>query len=79
MMKFNESPLFLQMNPFEMVTSKNLPITVYESIIDIIDGQAHTLFIKSQYKIETGEAERIAVDHVAHTVLGEGGEGSSCK
>ncbi|CAG8440894.1 8055_t:CDS:2 [Acaulospora morrowiae] len=77
MMEFNESPLFLQMNPFEMVTSKNLPITVYESIIDIIDGQAHTLFIKSQYKIETGEAERIAVDHVAHTVLGEGGEGSS--
>ncbi|CAG8655406.1 18728_t:CDS:2 [Racocetra fulgida] len=77
--KFNESPLFLQMNPFEMVTSKNLPITVYESIIDIIDGQAHTLFIKSQYKIETGEAERIAVDHVAHTTLGEGGEGSSRK
>ncbi|RIB24156.1 COP9 signalosome complex subunit 6A [Gigaspora rosea] len=77
MMEFNESPLFLQMNPFEMVTSKNLPITVYESIIDIIEGQAHTLFIKSQYKIETGEAERIAVDHVAHTTLGEGGEGSS--
>ncbi|CAG8598070.1 15541_t:CDS:2 [Dentiscutata erythropus] len=76
-MEFNESPLFLQMNPFEMVTSKNLPITVYESIIDIIEGQAHTLFIKSQYKIETGEAERIAVDHVAHTTLGEGGEGSS--
>ncbi|CAG8541619.1 12779_t:CDS:2 [Rhizophagus irregularis] len=77
MMTWNESPLFLQMNPFDIVTSKNLPITVYESIIDLIDGQAQTLFIKSQYKIETGEAERISVDHVAHTTLGEGGEGSS--
>jgi len=78
MIEFNDSPLFLQMNPFEMVTSKNLPITVYESIIDIINGQAQTLFIKSQYKIETGEAERIAVDHVAHTTVGDGTEGSSC-
>nr|CAG8489504.1 11296_t:CDS:2 [Entrophospora candida] len=77
MIEFNESPLFLQMNPFEMVTSKNLPITVYESIIDIINGQAQTLFIKSQYKIETGEAERIAVDHVAHITIGDGSEGSS--
>jgi len=77
MMTWNESPLFLQMNPYDIVTSKNLPITVYESIIDLIDGQAQTLFIKSQYKIETGEAERISVDHVAHTTLGEGGEGSS--
>jgi COP9 signalosome complex subunit 6 len=79
MMTWNESPLFLQMNPYDIVTSKNLPITVYESIIDLIDGQAQTMFIKSQYKIETGEAERIAVDHVAHTTLGEGGEGSSRK
>ncbi|CAH1767724.1 5663_t:CDS:2 [Entrophospora sp. SA101] len=61
----------------QMVTSKNLPITVYESIIDIINGQAQTLFIKSQYKIETGEAERIAVDHVAHITIGDGSEGSS--
>ncbi|KAG9292082.1 hypothetical protein G9A89_017982 [Geosiphon pyriformis] len=77
LLEYNESPLFLQMNPHEIVTSKNLPITVYESIIDIVDGQANLLFIKAQYKIETGEAERIAVDHVAHTTSGEGTEGSS--
>jgi len=76
-MTLNESPLFLQMNPFEIISSKTLPITVYESIIDLIDGKAHTMFIKAQYKIETGEAERIAVDHVAHTSAGEGTEGSS--
>ncbi|CAG8617238.1 13478_t:CDS:2 [Ambispora gerdemannii] len=75
--EYNESPLFLQMNPQEIVTSKNLPITVYESIIDIIDGQANMLFIKAQYKIETGEAERIAVDHVARASSGDGVEGSS--
>ncbi|CAG8643187.1 4476_t:CDS:10, partial [Ambispora leptoticha] len=77
LLEYNESPLFLQMNPQEIVTSKNLPITVYESIIDIIDGQANMLFIKAQYKIETGEAERIAVDHVARTSSSDGIEGSS--
>jgi len=34
------------------------------------------LFSKVQYKIETGEAERIAVDHVAH-VTPTGGEAGS--
>lgn len=67
----NESPLFLQLNPNSLVANgnKELPIAVYESIIDIIDGQAQTLFVRTQYKIATGEAERIAVDHASRPSL----------
>jgi COP9 signalosome complex subunit 6 len=62
----NESPLFLQLNPNSLKSgNKDLPLGIYESLIDIIDGQAQTLFVRAQYKIATGEAERIAVDHAA--------------
>lgn len=37
------------------------------------------MFIRSQYKIETGEAERIAVDHVAHATNADAAEGSTCE
>lgn len=67
MIEYNESPLFLQLNPVAPNTSKEFPVALYESIIDIVNGQAQLLFLRSQYKFETGEAERIAVDHVAHT------------
>ncbi|KAJ3195894.1 COP9 signalosome complex subunit 6 [Irineochytrium annulatum] len=63
---FNESPLFMQLNPAVVVTSKELPISLYESIIDIVDGSPTFRFTQAAYKIETGEAERLAVDHVAH-------------
>jgi COP9 signalosome complex subunit 6 len=79
----NESPLFLQLNPNSLTGNgnKELPIGVYESIIDIIDGQAQTLFVRTQYKIATGEAERIAVDHASRPSLSadKHGAGGSCK
>jgi len=62
----NESPLFLQLNPNSLTNgNKELPLGIYESLIDIIDGQAQAVFVRSQYKIATGEAERIAVDHAS--------------
>ncbi|ORX87173.1 COP9 signalosome complex subunit 6-like protein [Basidiobolus meristosporus CBS 931.73] len=76
LMTYNESPLFLQLDPHDLTAIRNLPITIYETFVDIVDEQAQTLFIQSNYKIETGEAERIAVDHVAHTV-NESGESNS--
>ncbi|KAJ3119664.1 hypothetical protein HK098_005246 [Nowakowskiella sp. JEL0407] len=60
MMAYNESPLFLQLSPTSI--SKELPITIYESVVD---PSGKMMFYTSTYKIETGEAERIAVDHVA--------------
>ncbi|RUS21155.1 COP9 signalosome complex subunit 6-like protein [Endogone sp. FLAS-F59071] len=80
----NESPLFLQLDPASLHKddrSKSLPVSLYESTIEVIGGQPQTLFIRSQYKIETGEAERIAVDHVSKpsvsTTTGGGAESST--
>eukprot|EP00128_Syssomonas_multiformis_P010089 Colp12_sorted_trinity150504_noHs@8104 len=61
---FNESPLYMQLNPVVGV-AKELPISIFESLIDIEQDQARTLFVPVPYTIETGEAERIAVDHVS--------------
>lgn len=55
-----------------MTGGQALPITVYEPIVEIKDRQARTMFVEVPEKIETGEAERIAVDWTAR-----GGEGSS--
>ncbi|TPX56053.1 hypothetical protein PhCBS80983_g04834 [Powellomyces hirtus] len=71
----NESPLFLQLDPTSPPDAKDFPISIYESIMDIVGGQAQLLFLKSEYKIETGEAERIAVDHVAHATNATAGKG----
>jgi len=74
---FNESPLYLLLDPIaSKVNTRGLPITLYESELRIINDEPTMLFSKVQYKIETGEAERIAVDHVAH-VTPTGGEAGS--
>ncbi|KAH6572573.1 hypothetical protein BASA60_006542 [Batrachochytrium salamandrivorans] len=44
----------------------DLPITVYESMMEIVAGVPQTLFVKSQFKIETNDAELLAIEHVAH-------------
>lgn len=61
--------------------AKDFPVNIYESIIDIVDEHTRLVFIKSSYKVETGEAERIAVDHVAKpsSSSAENGLGNTCK
>jgi len=71
---FNESPLYLLLDQVaSKVATKGLPITIFESELRIINDEPTMLFSKVSYKIETGEAERISVDHVAH-VMASGGE-----
>uniref|UniRef100_A0A9J7XPD9 COP9 signalosome complex subunit 6 n=1 Tax=Cyprinus carpio carpio TaxID=630221 RepID=A0A9J7XPD9_CYPCA len=66
-----ESPLFLKLNP--MTKHTDLPVSVYESVIDIISGEATMLFAELPYTLATEEAERIGVDHVARmTAIGTG-------
>jgi COP9 signalosome complex subunit 6 len=65
-MKFNDAPIFLQLSTTPDAISKDLPIAVYESVVELVNGKPETFFIRSNFKVETGEAERIAVDHVAH-------------
>ncbi len=54
----------------------DLPVTMYESIIDIVSGAARMLFVKLKFTLATEEAERIGLDHVAR-ITNNGPAGSS--
>ena len=63
----NESPLVLRLDPIGV--SNELPIHVYETIVDLgtkID------FIEIPYTLITEEAERIGIDHVARYSVTDG-------
>jgi COP9 signalosome complex subunit 6 len=63
----NESPLLLRLDPIGV--SNELPIHVYETIVDLgtkID------FIEISYTLITEEAERIGIDHVARYSVTDG-------
>ncbi|KAG4098405.1 Mov34-domain-containing protein [Neocallimastix lanati (nom. inval.)] len=62
-LKHNESSIFLQLNPSKIV-SKDLPVTIYESVIDVVNGQSQMLFVQNKYQIVSGDEERIAIDHI---------------
>lgn len=60
--------------------AKELPISIYESELHVIQDNPTLLFVKVPYKIETGEAERISVDHIARiSPSGSGSTSSLCK
>ncbi|KAK4320840.1 hypothetical protein Pmani_008326 [Petrolisthes manimaculis] len=58
-----ESPIFLKLNP--MARHTDLPVTIFESVLDLVKGSATMLLVELQYTLATEEAERIGVDHVA--------------
>jgi COP9 signalosome complex subunit 6 len=53
-----------------------LPVSVYESVIDIVNGQTTMLFVQLSYVLATEEAERIGVDHVARVSATDSAENS---
>ncbi|XP_051203358.1 COP9 signalosome complex subunit 6 [Lolium perenne] len=72
LMDINESPVYLLLNPAINHSQKDLPVTIYESELHVIDGGPQLIFVRSNYTIETVEAERISVDHVAHLKPSDG-------
>ncbi|MCO5551158.1 hypothetical protein L7F22_004655 [Adiantum nelumboides] len=72
LMDINESPVYMLLNPAINHAQKDLPITIYESELHVIEGVPSLIFVKSSYTIETVEAERITVDHVAHIKPSDG-------
>lgn len=52
---------------------------IYESVIDIVQGDATMLFVNLSYTLATEEAERIGVDHVVRTSTHEHGGKSAGK
>ncbi|XP_025199089.1 COP9 signalosome complex subunit 6 [Melanaphis sacchari] len=69
-----ESPIFLKMDPHGGHT--DLPVKVYESIIDIMNGVPKMLFVELTYTLSTEDAERIGVDHVARMSSNDAQENS---
>jgi len=72
------TPLLLLLQPnINLVTSsvnaQTLPFKAYEPSIEIRDRKSRSVFIEAAYNVETGEAERIAVDWTARG----GGSGTS--
>jgi len=69
------TPLLLILQPTDTVgvnvTTGHLPIKAYEPTIEIRDRSSRSVYIEAPFNVETGEAERIAVDTAARG--GEGG------
>ncbi|XP_074594417.1 COP9 signalosome subunit 6 isoform X2 [Brevipalpus obovatus] len=59
----NESPVLLKLNP--QGRSTKLPVKMYESVIDLVNGNAKMLFVELNFTLVTEEAERIGLDHMA--------------
>jgi len=55
-------------------SSQSLPFKAYEPSFEIKDNRSRAVFIEAAFNVETGEAERIAVDWTAKG----GGSGTSC-
>lgn len=72
--EINESPVFLKLNPLSR--QSDLPVTLFESVIDLVAGEATMLFVQLPYTLATEEAERIGVDHVARMSSSDTGESS---
>jgi hypothetical protein len=72
------SPLLLILQPTHTagvdVTLGHLPIKAYEPTIEIRDRAPRSVYIEAPFSVETGEAERIAVDTTAR-----GGEGGTSR
>lgn len=72
--EINESPVFLKLNPQARHT--DLPVSMFESVIDLVNGEATMLFVELSYTLATEEAERIGLDHVARMTSNETGDSS---
>ncbi|KAF6145985.1 hypothetical protein GIB67_033344 [Kingdonia uniflora] len=77
LMDINESPVYVLLNPAINHAQKDLPLTIYETELHVIDGIPQLIFVRSSYTIETVEAERISVDHVAHLKPADGGSAAT--
>lgn len=71
--------MFVQFVFFFVFALQQLPVKIYESVIDIVQGEATMLFVNLLYTLATEEAERIGVDHVVRTSTHENGGKSAGK
>ncbi|CAM9106514.1 unnamed protein product [Discosporangium mesarthrocarpum] len=73
MMKYNQAPLFLLMNPHPAQGSKELPVLIHESEVHMLDDQPTMIFVTLGFQqLETSQAEQISVEHVAKATPNDG-------
>ena len=72
MMAFNEAPLFLLMNCAPVSDAKQLPLSIHEAEMHIIHDTPTQIFVEIPFKLETAQAERVAVDHITKMAPTEG-------
>ncbi|WWD21032.1 hypothetical protein CI109_105513 [Kwoniella shandongensis] len=78
-----DTPIFLLFQPDPIPGSQALPIKIYEAALSSEGGtkesenETEGKFVQLEYGIETGEAERIAVDGVSRGGMGGDGEEST--
>ncbi|CBQ68056.1 related to COP9 signalosome complex subunit 6 [Sporisorium reilianum SRZ2] len=82
LLAYNETPLLVQLHQtvssFEDAeVNGELPIRIYESVVELVQGETTNFFVPAGYKIETGEAEHIAVDHASKAGAESGGDHES--
>jgi len=78
--EISDNLLYLTLDPQLALsgTARELPITIYEQTMHIVDDLPTMSFAAATYKIDSIESERIAIDHVAHILpTGEGTSGSA--
>lgn len=73
--EINECPIMFQLNPLSRNVDQ-IPVRLFETIIDIVQGEATMLFVPLTYTLATEEAERIGVDHVVRMSTNDVGEKS---
>jgi len=81
MKEYNECPLFVLVNPNPDDDAKELPISIYETLVTMETSatsgaqQPRTVFVGLDFELNTAEAERIAVEKVfkAQATDGESG------
>ncbi len=76
----SETSLFLQMDAERTLeNTKSLPFTMYEYVVESTKGTTNASFNKIAFKLESGEAEGIAVNHVAKESVADTSEGAASK
>lgn len=74
----NESPLLLLLDVHPEASAREIPMSLYETEYKVTgDGEPELKFLKTMYKIETSDSERLAVDHVARATNFTGDSGQS--
>jgi len=78
MTTYNERPLYLLLNPNPADDTRDIPISVYETEVRVVNkDKTVTEFAKTSFKVTADEAERITVVHCAKVVGTDDSSGSA--